>query len=94
MLEGFRSDSFWTARIDEGQSASRPLSIALSDAVERLRTGATFLNDLATSGGRSELFVRWFFNKGNSGDVLGFELLGKLAEMKLDASFDVYGEVT
>lgn len=92
LLEGIRSDSFWTARLLDGQSTSRPLPTALSELVERLRQGAIYLETLAASGGRSELFVGWFFDEGNSGDVLSFELLGRLAELKLDVSFDVYGE--
>ena len=76
----------------KGCSASRSLSAALSDVVERLHTGRAFLDMLTASGGRSELFVGWFFDEGNSGDVLGFELLGQLAELKVDVSFDVYGE--
>ena len=91
-LDGFRSDSFWTARLSDGQSASRSLPAALSEAVQRLQIGAAFLDRLAASGGRSELFVGWFFDQGNSGDVLGFEFLGRLAALKLDVSFDVYSE--
>lgn len=91
LLEGIRSDSFWTARLEDGSSATRSLPVALSDAVERLKVGAVFLRELAEEGGRSELFIGWFFDDGNSGDVLSFELLQRLAELKLDLSFDVYG---
>ena len=92
VFESFRSDSFWTARLDNGHLASRSLPTALLEAAKRLRVGAAFLDKLAATGGRSELFMGWFFDEGNNGDVLGFELLGRLAELKLDVAFDVYGE--
>jgi len=89
-LEGVRKETYWTTRLEDGSSADRDLSDTIAAILDRLEAHRDYLWDLARTGGRSELFIGWFFDDGNSGDVLGHELLGRLANFKLDLSFDVY----
>lgn len=92
-LDGVRSESFWTARLLEGTSQDRGLSAAIAQALSRLARGRDFLKGVSDSGGRAELFIGWFFDHGSSGDVLGHALLRSLADLRIDLSFDVYGDV-
>jgi hypothetical protein len=89
-LSGVYAENFWTARILEGADTDRDLAAAITVVLDQLSPKKDFLLGLVTSGGRSELFIGWFFDDGNSGDVLDHKLLGRLAELKIDLSFDVY----
>jgi hypothetical protein len=88
-LVGVYKNNFWTAKIMEGSSVGRDLASALTDVLEKLSPKGDFLINLAATGGKTELFIGWFFD-GNSGDVLDHKLLGPLAELCIDLSFDVY----
>jgi hypothetical protein len=88
-LKGIREKSFWTVRLVDGASVNRPLSRALDEVLDDLADREGFFRGLARSGGRAELFIGWFFG-GNTGDVFDHELLARLAEFKIDLSFDVY----
>ena len=74
----------------KGSYADRDLAAALADVLGQLSPKKAFFVNLSASGGRSELFVGWFFHEGNSGDVLDHKLLGRLAELCMDLSLDVY----
>ncbi|MFI4973514.1 MAG: DUF4279 domain-containing protein [Caulobacterales bacterium] len=89
-LTGVYRETYWTARLESGSSADRDLSDTIGAILDRLEDRRAFLREFAQTGGRSELFVGWFFDDGNSGDVLGHDLLGRLADFRLDLSFDVY----
>lgn len=89
-LEGVNAESFWTARLADGGSDDQSLDGALEAVVDDLAERSDFLADFAESGGRLELFIGWFFDASNSGDVLGHRLLAKAAALRLDLSFDVY----
>jgi hypothetical protein len=45
---------------------------------------------LAEEGCHAELFVGWFFNKTNTGDVFDPALLARLGEFRLGLSLDIY----
>jgi hypothetical protein len=89
-LSGVYAENFWTASILEGALTDRDLAAAITVVLDQLSPKMDFLLGLVASGGRSELFIGWFFDDGNSGDVLDHKLLGRLAEFKIDLSFDVY----
>lgn len=91
-LPGIYGKSFWTARLLGGASAEQDLSSALSQALELVATGSLLFREITATGGRTEFFVGWFFDDGNSGDVLDHRLLAKMSSMSIDLSFDVYGE--
>jgi hypothetical protein len=89
-LKGVYKENFWTTRLEDGSSVDRDLCDTLAATLDRLEDHKAFLRNFAQTGGWSELFIGWFFDEGNSGDVLGHELLGRLAAFRLDLSFDVY----
>lgn len=91
-LSGIYETGFWTARLFDGGSTQQGLPLALSAALDTIAVGSSLFTTIAQTGGRVELFVGWFFDEGNSGDLFGHSLLGRLASMNVDLSFDVYGE--
>lgn len=91
-LPGIYETGFWTARLVDGASTQQSLSLALSAALDAIAAGTSLFAKIARTGGRVEFFVGWFFDEGNSGDVLDHSLLGRLSDMNIDLSFDVYGE--
>jgi hypothetical protein len=89
-LNGLYGEHYWTARLVDGVSTDRNLATALAAVLDKLFVKKEFIASLSKSGGRSEFFIGWFFDEGNSGDVLSSTLLGKLADFCIDLSFDVY----
>ena len=89
-LTGFRDASYWTAPLTDGDSKQLHLCAAIADAARSLAPHTAFLVEFAESGGKSEFFIGWFFDEGNSGDVLDWRLLESLAQLRVDLSFDVY----
>jgi hypothetical protein len=91
-LSGIYKTGFWTCRLVDGASIEQDLSSALSAALDKVAPGSPLFATIAQTGGRVEFFIGWFFDDGNSGDVLDHNLLGRLAGMSIDLSFDVYGD--
>lgn len=89
-LEGLRHESFWTATMAEGAWPPRELGDSLSGVLDRLEDKASFFAELSRSGGNAEFFIGWFIDGGNRGDILEHGLLGRLARLGLDLSFDIY----
>jgi len=87
-LPGKYDKSYWTARLapleDENPSE------ALERTIAELYGHKAFFQAMHARGGRAEFFIGWF-SAGNSGDTLPWDLLGKLAELKIDLALDVYG---
>jgi hypothetical protein len=83
-------DSYWVAPISKGgNSVDKPLHSAIGEALDRLLPHRKFIHRMRLEGGRSELFIGWYF-ESNSGDVFDCDLLARLADMKIDLSLDVY----
>lgn len=91
-LKGVYKENYWVAPIVNGSSTDVSLAGAIASALDRLEAHKGFFQDFVGSGGRSELFIGWFFDDGNSGDVLEHELLARLADFRIDVSLDVYPE--
>src|SRR5262249_17223446 len=91
-LSGTYKTNFWTARLVNGTSAEQDLPSALGSALDTVAAGFSLFSEIAASGGRVEVFIGWFFDEGNSGDVLDHQLLARLAAMSIDLSFDVYAD--
>jgi hypothetical protein len=87
-LSGRWKDSYCTFQIHRRSEKSLPDQIA--EALELLTPYKKSLDRLVTSGGHLEFFVGWFLD-GNSGDILEHQLLGRLAEMQISLSLDIYG---
>jgi hypothetical protein len=92
-LAGVYDQTFWTARIVDGSSAGRSLAAAVSEILDRFEVQQDFFRDFSSTGGRAELFIGWFLDNGNSGDVLEHRLLRRLADLGLDLSFDIYPDM-
>jgi hypothetical protein len=90
-LDGVYETAFWTCRLVDGSSIEQDLPSALSAALDTVAPARSLFATIAQTGGRVEFFIGWFFNDGNGGDVLDHSLLGKLAGMSIDLTFDVYG---
>jgi hypothetical protein len=88
-ITGVNSETYWTTRVAEGDSSSAVLSVVLLGLVADLARHRMFFERLRREGASIELFVGWYFG-GNSGDIFGFDLLAKLADLKIDLSLDVY----
>ncbi len=91
-LSGVYDKTYWTARILDGTWPGRDLESAINAVLDQLASNRSWFIDLDASGGESELFVGWFFDEGNSGDKLKSALLARLAEFRMDVSFDIYPE--
>src|SRR5262249_18424361 len=88
-LSGVNREHSWIGPMLEG-SADSDLAGALNTIVDRLSVKKALFKLLTANGGEVELFVGWFFNHGSRGDVFDHKLLGRLADLNIDLSFDVY----
>ncbi len=86
-LEGVYEKTYWSCALEH--PAGLGLADFLANFTAGLATHKPFFKWIRTGGGRSEYFVGWFSN-GNSGEMLSFDLLGKLSDLCIDLSLDVY----
>jgi hypothetical protein len=93
-LPGHYTGNFWTSRLADDESIKRDLNSALNVAMDAVVAGCSLFGEIAKTGGRTEFFIGWFFDEGNSGDVLEHRLLARLGSMCIDLSFDVYGNAS
>jgi Domain of unknown function (DUF4279) len=90
LLGGTRRESYWTSGdLARGKWPRKDLAQAIAALLDRLEAHKRFFARVHAQGGRSELFIGWYF-LGNSGDVLPCELMARLAQSKIDLSFDIY----
>lgn len=88
LLARDRDQSYRSIRIDH--PADIPLADALGALLDRLTASRKFFDELAATGGSTNVFVSWYSEK-NSGERLAPDLLGKLAVLNLSLALDVYG---
>jgi hypothetical protein len=87
-LEGVWPDSYAYARLlAEGTTLAHRLRLILA-MVEPVSNELVAFVD---SGGVAELFVGWHFQR-NSGDMLDWDLMRRLADCRLSLSLDIYPE--
>ena len=87
-LEGVWPDSYAYARLPaEGTTLAHRLRLILT-LVEPV---SPELVAFVESGGAAELFVGWHFER-NSGDMLDWKLMRRLADCRLSLSLDIYPE--
>jgi hypothetical protein len=88
-LKGIYSATFWTKRFVEGEFLDKELPAAMGEIVDQLVPHRSFFHRIRLEGGTAEFFVGWFFNR-QSGGTFDCDLLARLADLKIDLSFDVY----
>jgi hypothetical protein len=89
-LGGIHDHTYWACKVARNKSES--LIDALNTNISALELHRAFLQDFVATGGQIEFFVGWFTTKISGGDTLTWELLARLAELRIDLSLDVYGD--
>jgi hypothetical protein len=89
-LGGQNRESYWTTRLIEDRWPPTGLAVLLGRVLDQLAPHRLFFHEIRSQGGTIELFVGWFFD-GQSGDVFDYDLLARMADLKIDLSLDVYG---
>ena len=88
-LKGRWPETYWTARLAEGEWPTKSLVDAISDLIDQLAAHEDYFHQFRSKGGKIELFIGWFF-EGQSGDVFSHHLLARMADLNIDLSLDVY----
>ena len=90
LLPYVEKQHYWSTRVISGRYDIRDLPSAIQLALNWIEPAKTLIHEIITSGGRAELFIGWFFENGNSGDVLDHRLIAQAADLGIDLSFDIY----
>jgi hypothetical protein len=90
LLRGNWKESHWSASFSAEKIRNDDLPGALTAALESLLPNRAFFQQIRATGGRVEFFVGWFFERPNVGEVLESRLLGRMAELGIDLSLDLY----
>lgn len=86
-LNGYvRETTYWTTELKSGTDE---LSTALANALSMLEERRARLEPLLMSGLRIELYVS-LFPRENAGNTLDWQLLKRLADLRVELSLDVY----
>ncbi|MBK0014556.1 DUF4279 domain-containing protein [Stenotrophomonas sp. S41] len=88
-IGGVRDGSYWLHSFVEGNDGD--VESSLEQIVRFLSVRQEFFEQIARSGGRSELFIGWFSSE-NTGFNIGNSILRKLVDLSIDLSFDIYPE--
>jgi hypothetical protein len=81
--------SYWTTNCSKGKWPEKELRVAFNELLEELKQHRTFFHRMNSEDGEVEFFIGWVFD-GNSGDILDCDLLGRMADLKIDLSLDIY----
>jgi hypothetical protein len=65
------------------------LPSAVADLLDQLAAHTSFFHQVRGEGGRVELFIGWFLD-GHTGELFTPDLLGRLADLKIDLSLCLY----
>jgi hypothetical protein len=89
-LEGRWPHTYWTSgTIASGRWPGQSLPSAVSDLLDRLAPHASFFHQVRGEGGKVEFFIGWFLD-GHTGGLFTPDLLGRLADFKIDISLCLY----
>lgn len=80
--------SYWSSEPIKGEDSE--LLDRLDADLTFLETKALFLRRFRETGGRITYYVSWFASERSGGDTIGFNLLGRLAALRIDLALDVY----
>ena len=88
-LPGFYEHSRCAFELDVSQETSLPTG--LRTAIGILNTHRTYLAELSGGGVKISLFAGIYADEQNARDILGWEILRDLAELRISLDFDFYG---
>jgi hypothetical protein len=88
-LEAVWPETYWSAKVMEGERSGKDLAAAIAELLDQLELSRNFLERVRSEGGTVELFVGWFVDS-QAGEVFDRELLARIADFKIDLSFDVH----
>jgi len=86
-LEGFYESSYWCCKVSHEPGLG--LITVVKEHLRNLEARRNFLIDFCAAGGSIEYFIGWFIGR-NAGVVFDWELLNRLAALRIDLAFDVY----
>jgi len=89
-LEGIWESSNWVAELAAGEPPACTLSAALTNALEQVSSRGDFFHRMRSEGAKVEFYVGWHFYRGNTGEAFDSVLLGRMAELGIQLSLDVY----
>jgi len=93
-LGGTRDRTNWSCRIAEDNRTDEDapdLTDAVEDSVSYLEAHKDLLSEFVATGGEMEYFVGWFTTDTSGGDTLRWELMQRMAALKINFTLDVYG---
>lgn len=91
-LKGINRHTYWTAEFggeEPRYSEKTDLTELLYNMTEQLRPAKDFMRAFIESGGQIKIFIGLFCPK-NSGVVIPWELLKRLATLRMGVDFDYY----
>lgn len=89
LLDGHREAGYWTSELVTIDKES--LTETLERYLSKLADAKAFIADFCSTGGSVEFFVGWFVGT-NSGEVLHWSLMRRLAELQISLAVDAYGD--
>jgi hypothetical protein len=81
-----QSKTHWTQRLSNHKSLPETMAVH----AQSLMPHKAFLRRFIKDGGRVEYFIGWFTTPTSGGDTFSHDLLARLADLRIDLSFDVY----
>jgi hypothetical protein len=75
--------------IVSGRWPGKSLPSAVAELLDQLAPHASFFHRVRAEGGKVELFIGWFLD-GHAGDLFTLDLLGRLADLKINLSLCLY----
>ena len=88
-LGGVREQTYWSS--GNLHSESVELTDALEANLSSLESHKDFLREFVATGGEIEYFIGWFTTDTSCGETLDWELLQRLAALRINLALDVYG---
>ncbi len=90
LLPGYERESSCHFRVVADATTAGEFVSAVDGFLDRIAPAGQFLHDVRAGGGRSDLFVGWFFDVF-SALLLDHPWLGKLGSLAIDLDLDIYG---
>jgi hypothetical protein len=89
LIGGIRDNTRWSHRLENNGSID--LTEALAANISFLEGHRDFLESFVATGGEIEYYIGWFTIEASSGQTLPRELVRRIADLKIDLGFDIYG---